>query len=357
MSLNRFLCIPLYSLATLLIIGCGSTSQLPSNAITATPPATPIAPPGTTTAPTFPAYPSAPAGTTAIYAVVPEYNLFRQLIPIVWRFPAIQSGAVSDNVDGFIEIDGTYVATGSAGVYALNAEGLELALLSLACCGSENSSINPASVVSMAVGPTGEIFFSDGKGVTVFDDAASMTPSRYITGQSQSGAAIIPGSITVDTSGDLYVENTADASIAVFAPTANGLAVPVRTIGGPLARLASAADSVRGLTTDASGNLYVLCNCTRADTAATDYGVFEFDPAANGNGAPIRFVTAPAMTPIGTDGSVAVDSAGTLYVDVRSDAATQTIFQFPAGVSGSVAPSLTSSFPAEGDCPLSIAVY
>lgn len=165
MSLNRFLRgLPLYSLAILLMIGCGSTIPSPSNATTTTPPTTTTTPSTTTTAPSFPAYPSAPAGTTAVYAVVPEYNGYRQLIPTVWRFPAIQSGAISDNVDGFVEIDGTYVATGSGGVYALNAEGLELAPLSLACCGSENSSINPASVLSMAVGPTGGIFFFGRKG-------------------------------------------------------------------------------------------------------------------------------------------------------------------------------------------------
>ena len=209
----------------------------------------------------------------------------------MWRFPAIQSGPVSDNVDGFLEVTGTYVATGSVGVYALNGYGLALDLFSLGCCGSENSSIDPASVVSMAVGPTGEIFFSDGKGVTVFDGATSTAPSRYITGQSESGAAIVPGSITVDSSGNLYVENTADSSIAVFDPTANGSAPPIRTIAGPLSRLASKADSVRSLTTDASNNLYVLCNCTRTDSAATDYGVFEFSPAANGNVPPFRFVT------------------------------------------------------------------
>jgi hypothetical protein len=226
--------------------------------------------------------------------------------------------------------------------------------------------VDPAAVQDMAVSPAGEVFVSDGKGVAVFPaiTTSAAIPARYIIGQSQSGATIVPGHIAVDALDNLYVQNTTDSSIAVFGPTATGTVSPSRTIAGPLARLASKADDVRALTTDASGNLYVLCNCTQPNSTATDFGVFEFDPAANGNVAPIRFVTAPQMTSsFGTDGSIAVDSAGTIYVDTRSAqpyvgiAGGQIIFQFSAGASGSVAPSQTFTLPAWDYSPLKIAVH
>ena len=42
----------------------------------------------------------------------------------------------------------------------------------------------------------------------------------------------------------------------VFGPKDAGTVVPSRTIGGPLTQLGSWID---GLSTDAAGNLYVLC--------------------------------------------------------------------------------------------------
>jgi hypothetical protein len=321
MSPNRSLLgLPLCSLAILLLPGCSSSGPSPTST--------------STTQTTTPSVPSAPAETTRVYAVVPQYNGYQQLVPTVWLFPASQTGLIDDNVAGFVEIAGSDVAVDGLGyVYSLSVQGtpgLQVASPSLTGYIALYSSISPATVQNMAVSPTGQVFLSDGKGVAVFDDVATGIRNRYIIGESQSGAAIVPGNITADGSGNLYVQNTADSSIAIFGPTADGTVVPTRTISGPLARLASNADQVRALTTDASGNLYVLCNCTRSDSTATDFGVFEFDPTANGNVAPSRFVTAPQMTPLGTDGSVAVDSAGTIYVDTRTSAATQTIFQFSA---------------------------
>ena len=101
------------------------------------------------------------------------------------------------------------------------------------------------------------------------------------------------------------------------------------------------------MTTDTVGNLYVLCLCAGTDgTGSSDFGVFEFDPAANGNVAPIRYVSAPEMYPYFGNDSVAVDSAGTIYVSAIYPNFTPTssvpaVFEFSASDSGTVAPLKT----------------
>lgn len=86
----------------------------------------------------------------------------------------------------------------------------------------------------MAVSPTGESFVSNGTGIAVFSSSASgnANPVRYIPGATQASAAIIPGTVTVDSQDNLYVQNVTDSTMAVFGPTATGTVVPSRTIGG-----------------------------------------------------------------------------------------------------------------------------
>ena len=175
------------------------------------------------------------------------------------------------------------------------------------------------AVNDMVASLTGEIFVSDGKGIAVFSATATGNagPSRYILGNTQSGGgastAIVPGVIAVDAADNLYVQNTVDSSIDVFGPTDTGTVIPLRTIAGPLARLTSSGAQITGMTTDAAANLYVLCLCSRQDGDGTDFEVLEFGPA-NGNAAPIRFVTTPGMDSNYFGSGVAVDSAGTIYV-------------------------------------------
>jgi sugar lactone lactonase YvrE len=226
------------------------------------------------------------------------------------------------------------------------------------------NSLNGPPTRSLTVGPetavstvqdvmassTGEIFVSDSNGIAVFSPTATgnASPLRYILGppKSTGGTTSVfsPGLITVDGSDNLYVQNTSDSTIVVFGPTDTGNVVPARTISGPLTRVSGNSNYVTGMTTDTVGNLYVLCISERTDgTGRYDFGVFEFDPAANGNVAPTRFVTAPEMYPyFGNDG-VAVDSAGTIYVSAIYPNFTPTlsmpaVFEFSASDSGTVAP-------------------
>jgi sugar lactone lactonase YvrE len=215
---------------------------------------------------------------------------------------------------------------------------------------------------------TGEIYVSDGTGIAVFGPTATgkATPSRYILGPYQTAGGtkpvFSPGLITVDGSDNLYVQNTSDSTIVVFGPTATGNTAPTRNISGPLTRVSGGW--ITGMTTDAAGNLYVLCVCLGTDgTGRYVFGVFEFDPAAKGNVAPIRFVTAPEMYPyFGADG-VAVDSAGNIYVSAiypnfTATSSVPAVFEFSASDSGTVAPLRTVTLEGWTDAePSRIAVH
>jgi hypothetical protein len=336
MPLNRcFQCIKLCSFGILLSLGCGSNKLQPiSN------PSTP------TTTPILPSLPGVPTNGTQIYAVVPGYAVDTGWSPDgIFIFAASDSGIINDDVD-HLEVTGSHVAVDEKGnVYALTTQGIEVFAPNAPNFYIRSVPVDPSTVKDMAVSPAGDVYVSDGKGVAVYPSSAS--PSRYILGQSQTAdgatTAIVPGHIAVDSSDNLYAQNTVDSSIAVFGSSATGTISPSRIIGGPLARLASSADNVRALTTDDAGNLYVLCNCTQAGSTATDFGVLEFGPAATGNMAPLQFVTAPQMTSFGADGSIAVDSAGTLYVNTRWTGGGELIFEFTAGTSGSFALSQMST--------------
>jgi hypothetical protein len=108
------------------------------------------------------------------------------------------------------------------------------------------------------------------------------------------------------------------------------------------------------MATDAPGNLYVLCLCSRTDGSGfNDFGVFEFGPTANGDVAPIRFVTSPEMNYITGGDGIAVDSAGTIYVSSGMASGTQTVFEFASSAFGSVAATNTVTIPGWTDSPLS----
>jgi hypothetical protein len=168
----------------------------------------------------------------------------------------------------------------------------------------------------------------------------------------------------VDGSDNLYVQNNSDSTIVVFGPTDTGYAVPARTISGPLTRVSGIGNYITGMSTDTVGNLYVLCLCKGTDgTGRYDFGVFEFDSAANGNVAPIRYVSAPQMYPYFGNDSVAVDSAGTIYVSAIYPNFTPTmsvpaVFEFSASDSGTVTPLKTVTLNRWTDAnPSRIAVH
>jgi len=216
------------------------------------------------------------------------------------------------------------------------------------------------NVTSMVAGVTGEIFVSDGKGIAVFGPTATgnADPTRYILGTSHSAsgesAAIRPGVIAVDNADNLYVQNLADASIAVFEPADTGTVVPSRTIAGPLTQITG--PWYTSMATDSQGNLYVLCPCG-PNNGLNPFGVIEFGPSANGNVAPMRYVTTPGLNTEYEGTGIAVDSAGTIYVMASVILNHGAVFEFPATASGSVTPSRTLTYSTWWESMGTIAVH
>lgn len=108
------------------------------------------------------------------------------------------------------------------------------------------------------------------------------------------------GSVAVGPSGEVFTLNASPKRIDVFAPDANGLATPVRTITGASTQL----DGAVQIAVDSVGRAYV--------TISTDPGkVLAFAAGASGDVAPVRVITAAGMKyPEG----IAVDSQFNIYV-------------------------------------------
>ncbi len=215
------------------------------------------------------------------------------------------------------------------------------------------SAIDDAS--ALAVGPDGSLYVANagaghgGTGsvdsVTVYAPGANgyTMPARTITG-SATGLSE-PIGLAVDASGNVYVCNggAAATTITVYGPGANGNVAPARTIAGSATAMSfSGGPTPIGL--DASGALYVL------DRASPMYGtsVLVFAPGANGNVAPVRAIPGNATTeiPAYNPFALAVDSAGTIYLDASDNAQTHGVIAFAPGSTGSVPPSRTLSGPA-----------
>jgi hypothetical protein len=189
-----------------------------------------------------------------------------------------------------------------------------------------------ASIYDMTVGRSGEIFASDGGGVAVYGPTATGddTPVRYVHWNSA-------GPIAVDTTGRLYVR--ASGSVAVFGPTADGWATPERFIGGVNTQMRSEYKFDYGaIAVDDVGRVYALCETEQID-GANPFRVLVFAPDADGDAAPLRFVTTPSMTAAYDGTGITVDAAGTIYVSASLGLNAGTVFEFPVNASGSVIPS------------------
>jgi hypothetical protein len=287
-------------------------------------------------------------------------------------FPQTANGPTNET----LEIPGGQVSLDGAGnVYVLAGSSIdEYSANALNGTPTRSLPVGPGTAVStvqdVMTSSSGGIFVSDGIGIAVFSPTATgiATPLRYILGPAQqAGGAkptFSPGLIAVDGSDNTYAVNTFDSTIVVFGPTDTGNVAPAKTISGPLTRVSGSGNDITGMTTDTVGNLYVLCLCKGTDgTGRYDFGVFEFAPDANGNVAPTRFVTAPEMYPyFGNDG-VAVDSAGNIYVSAiypnfTATSSVPAVFEFSASDSGTVAPLRTVTLEGWTDAePSRIAVH
>jgi hypothetical protein len=188
-------------------------------------------------------------------------------------------------------------------------------------------------IAGLALDSAGNIYALNlGVGIDIFSAAAngSVAPSRIIP---LGGATTlsIAQHIAVDGPGNLYVANlnaSAQFTIAVFGPTANGSVAPDRVLNDEYAI---------DLATDSYNNLYVA-----TFNAGTEIDVFA--PGASGNAKPARVLS------LGQDALVgfAAGPAGDLYVGTNgsllnnAQTATPVLLEYSATASDAAA--FTSSF-------------
>jgi hypothetical protein len=161
--------------------------------------------------------------------------------------------------------------------------------------------------------------------VLVFAPGANgmATPVRTLVVQGQ--LTDLPSSIAVDGTGAIYVATT--NSILVFAPGADGNAPPIRTIG------VSAQDGESfgcgQLAVDASGN--IVCGFN-------ELGMIQvFSNALTGNGALARTISIPASASGQEIVGLSLDPAGNIYVAATVEltiGAPVSILEFAGGTNG-----------------------
>jgi hypothetical protein len=140
----------------------------------------------------------------------------------------------------------------------------------------------------------------------------------------------------LDSLGNLYVGNAASSIITVYAPTADGDAAPIRSIGGGSTGLAVPAS----LAIDSAGNLYAL----NTGGIPANRSITVYSPGASGNVAPIRTLTGIQVGDGNLNG-IAIDNFDNLYL---SEDLPEIISVYPPGANGSVAPIRTISGGSSG---------
>jgi hypothetical protein len=195
-------------------------------------------------------------------------------------------------------------------------------------------------VYGMTVSAAGDIFVSDGNGIAVFGPTAdgNADPVRRIVSTVGTPLTGYYGpSMSVDGSGNLYID--VSGGIAVFGPTDNGTIAPSRLIHVQTGTL----------TTDSQGNLYVLCHIKRND-GLNPYGVYEYAATANGDAVPLRYITSADLNAGFYNGEgVAVDAAGLIYISATVPSGAGGVWEFPADASGSVTPSKLLTWDGENN--------
>ncbi|MFN2527627.1 MAG: NHL repeat-containing protein [Candidatus Baltobacteraceae bacterium] len=146
-----------------------------------------------------------------------------------------------------------------------------------------------------------------------------------------------PTGIKLDSKNQIYVANTGNGTITIYAAKSLGDVAPVVTIGGPNTEPPNGMQAPTGLALDSALNIYV------ADKATNQ--ILVFAAGATGNVAPIRIIGG-SNTGLNNPSDVLVDSTGKLYVtNSASGNGTGNILIFAAGANGNVAPSATVGAP------------
>lgn len=157
----------------------------------------------------------------------------------------------------------------------------------------------------------------------------------------QTGLASPSGIARDPKTGNLYVANSCNSTITVYAPTANGNAAPIATLGGDNTGL----NLPGGIALDSDANIYV--------TNTNGNSVTVYSAGASGNASPSATISG-LDSQISSPAGIALDSAGNIYV---ANSATNVVAVFSHGSNGNVVPSsLIRGFDTQLNDPVGIAL-
>jgi hypothetical protein len=262
--------------------------------------------------------------------------------------PTFTATALATDTSGQIYVGGILIGLSEVLVYAPGASGA--ATVARTIVSEVDFSLPPPSITfgiptSITVDSTGNLYvLSNGMGmVTEYSPTASGTaaPIRMLQG-TLTQIGITPVGIATDKTGNLYVatfSNTAPGQIDVFASTANGNVAPTRVIAGSNTGLGA----LYGMDTDASGNLYVISLSQTATPAGT---IEEFAPTASGNATPIRIISGSNTSMVLVAG-LHVDAVGNIYFSGSESTTTSApyIAAFASTDAGNIPPDIAFDAP------------
>jgi len=196
--------------------------------------------------------------------------------------------------------------------------------------GSNTGLVSPKGIAKHA---GGDIYVADSSATSVFvfsaGSSGNVDPTATISG-AKTGLSH-PFGIGLDSSSNIYVTNNTP-SVTVFAAASNGNVNPTATIRGSN----TALDVPMGVTLDSSNNVYV------ADESSSSVTVYGAVGSSTGtlNETPSSAISTTITTGLTHPQELALDSSGKIYV---ADDFAATISVYPADSNGNAAPSATIS--------------
>ena len=165
----------------------------------------------------------------------------------------------------------------------------------------------------IALDPARDIVVHSLKAVLRFSPTANgnVAPASAITGLN----APIANGMAFDAAGDLYliaaaaVPSDLTGNLLVFAPGAQGAAVPMRKIGGSATGIINAL----GVRLDAAANMYVIDNDSNMTFWPSSTAITKFPAGSQGNIAPATALSGPDAS-IGGAQAFALDSGGYMFI-------------------------------------------